>query len=88
MTERSDSWFQRQRQGFILGQLRAFGQIRRADIVRRFEITEAVASADIAHFLNEHPDLIDYDRQAKCYVLCHERLPGSEFKIVETPDAA
>lgn len=58
----------RQRQDFIRAQLQAFGMIRRAEIVKRFEVTIAVASADIQTFIAAHPDAIDYDRVAKCYV--------------------
>ena len=43
--------------------------IRRQQIVDKFEVTIQVASADIQQFLSEHPDLIDYDRSAKCYTL-------------------
>lgn len=41
--------------------------IRRAEIVQRFEVTIAVASADIQAFIAAHPGAIDYDRKAKCY---------------------
>ncbi len=61
------TWFMRQRQDFIRAQLETFGQIRSGDIVKRFDITIAVASADIATFIEQHPDAIDYDRSAKCY---------------------
>lgn len=63
------TWFQQQRQDFIRAQLEAFGMIRRQQIVDKFEVTIQVASADIQQFLSEHPDLIDYDRSAKCYTL-------------------
>jgi hypothetical protein len=62
------TWFQRQRQDFIRAQLEAFGQIRRADIADRFEVSVQVASADIAEFMAVHPDAIIYDGRAKCYV--------------------
>ena len=61
------SWFMRQRQDFIRAQLETFGQIRRADITKRFEVTTQVASSDIATFIEQHPDAIEYDRSAKCY---------------------
>lgn len=62
------TWFQKQRQDFIRAHLQAFGMIRRGEIVARFEVTLAVASADIQAFIAAHPDAIDYDRTAKCYV--------------------
>lgn len=63
------TWFMRERQGFIHAQLWAFGQIRRADIASRFEVSIQIASADIAAYVAEHPDAIIYDGRAKCYVL-------------------
>ena len=62
------TWFMRQRQDFIRAQLETFGMIRRSDIAERFEVTVQVASADIQAFIAAHPDAIDYDRAAKCYV--------------------
>ena len=62
------TWFMRQRQEFIRAQLETFGMIRRADIAERFEVTIQIASADIQAFIASHPDAIDYDRAAKCYV--------------------
>jgi hypothetical protein len=71
------SWFQRQRQDFIRAQLEAFGQIRRADIADRFEVSVQVASADIAEFMAVHPDAIIYDGRAKCYVFDDRALQSS-----------
>lgn len=67
-------WFARQRQDFIRAHLIAFGEIRRIDIANRFEITTQVASADIAVFVDAHPDVIIYDGKAKRYVLDRESL--------------
>lgn len=63
-------WFLDRRQEFIAATLRQFGQIRRADIVREFEVTNAVASADIAKFLDRGnlDGSICYDVSAKMYV--------------------
>jgi hypothetical protein len=58
----------RQRQDFIRAHLETFGMIRRQEIVDRFEVTIAVASADLQTFIAEHPDAIDYDRGVKRYV--------------------
>lgn len=65
-------WFLQQRQDFIRAQLQTFGQIRRADIAERFEVTVQVASSDIAEFVRNNPDAIIYDGRAKCYVLDRE----------------
>lgn len=64
------TWFMRQRQDFIRAQLETYGQIRRQQIVDKFEVTVLVASADIQAFIAAHPDAIDYDRSAKCYTFC------------------
>lgn len=39
-------WFKNRRQEFIAATIRQFGQIRRADIMRQFEVTAAIASAE------------------------------------------
>lgn len=62
-------WFKDRRQEFIAATLRQFGQIRRADIMRQFEVTAAIASADIAAFLASDPPHVTYDVSAKTYVL-------------------
>ena len=61
------SWFQKQRQDFIRATLMTYGMIRRKQIVEKFDVTLAIASADIQTFIDAHPDLIEYDRYAKCY---------------------
>lgn len=67
-------WFVRHRQEFIRAQLEVFGQIRRADICDRFEVSVQQASTDIAKFLTDHPDAMIYDGKAKVYVLDKEAL--------------
>lgn len=75
------TWFMKQRQDFIRAQLETFGMIRRGDIASRFEVTIQVASADIQAFIAAHPDAIDYDRTAKCYVYdARTALANSEGK--------
>lgn len=71
------SWFKRQRQDFIRAQLETFGMIRRQQIVDKFEVTLAVASADIQAFIAAHPGTIDYDRTAKCYTFDAEALAAA-----------
>lgn len=62
-------WFLDRRQEFIAATLRQFGQVRRADIVREFGVTVAVASKDISDFLAGDPPHVRYDVSAKTYVL-------------------
>lgn len=62
------TWFTDRRQEFIAATLRHFGQIRRADLVRQFDISTPQASADIAAFLASDPPHVTYDVSAKAYV--------------------
>lgn len=62
-------WFQNARQEFIAATLRQFGQIRRADIMRQFDISMQQASNDIAEFLAADPPHVVYDVRAKVYVM-------------------
>ena len=68
----------RQRQDFIRAHLEAFGQIRRADIAERFDITLAVASSDINMFLSFYPEAIIYDGRAKTYVLDRQHIKEAD----------
>lgn len=62
-------WFQDRRQEFIAATLRQFGQVRRADIMREFDVSMPQASADIARFMAAQPPHVRYDVSAKAYVL-------------------
>jgi hypothetical protein len=62
-------WFQNTRQEFIATTLRQFGQIRRADLMKTFDISPAQAANDIAEFLQSDPPHVEYDVRCKCYVL-------------------
>jgi hypothetical protein len=62
-------WFKNRRQEFIAATLKQFGQIRRADLVREFDISMPLASADIAEFLAHKPPFVRYDVSSKMYVL-------------------
>lgn len=62
-------WFKDRRQEFIAATLRQFGQIRRADIMRQFDLSEPQASKDIATFLAKDPPFVAYDTTLKAYVL-------------------
>jgi len=68
------TWFQQQRQDFIRANLQTYGMIRRQQVVDKFKVTTQVASTDIQQFIADHPDLIDYDRSAKCYTFDQTQL--------------
>ena len=61
-------WFKNRRQEFIATTLRTFGQIRRADLMREFDVSVVQASNDIADFLATEPPYVRYDVSAKAYV--------------------
>jgi len=63
------TWFTDRRQEFILATLRQFGQIRRADIMRQFDVSMPQASKDISDFLASNPPNVIYDVRAKAYVI-------------------
>lgn len=67
-------WFTTHRQEFIRDQLKTFGQIRRDDICKKFQVSTPQASADIRLFIEEHPNALYYDGKAKMYVLDQEVL--------------
>jgi hypothetical protein len=62
-------WFKDRRQEFIAATLRQFGQVRRQDLMREFDISLPQASNDIAAFLATDPPPVRYDVSAKAYVL-------------------
>lgn len=66
------TWFMARRQEFIEATLRQFGQVRRADLMREFDISMPQASADIAAFLAAEPKRVRYDVSAKTYVLIED----------------
>lgn len=63
------AWFKDRRQEFIAATFEKFGQVRRADLMRQFDISLPQASADIAAFLAADPPYVTYDVSAKTYVL-------------------
>lgn len=71
-------WFINHRQEFIAATLRTFGQINRGLLVERFGISMPQASADIAMFIRERPDVLVYDGKAKAYVLNADALSETQ----------
>lgn len=60
------------RQEFIAATLRQFGQVRRADLIREFDISAQQAAHDIAEFLAAKPKNVRYDVSLKAYVLVEQ----------------
>lgn len=73
---------QRDRLAFIELRIRFVGEIRRQDLVARFDIKSAAASRDVALYKELAPGNIDYDGKGKSYVL------GANFQpiFIFTPD--
>lgn len=69
------AWFKDRRQEFIAATLRQFGQIRRADLQREFDISAQQASADISAFLAAKPPHVRYDVSLKAYVMDESDVP-------------
>lgn len=63
------TWFTARRQEFIAATLKQFGQVRRSDLIREFDISIPQASNDIAEFLAADPPNVRYDVSGKCYIL-------------------
>ena len=69
---------QRDRLAFIELRIRFVGEIRRQDLVARFDIKSAAATRDVALYKELAPSNIDYDSKGKSYVL------GTNFQSIFT----
>ena len=77
-------WFLHRRQEFIAATLRQFGQVRRADLMREFDISLPQASNDIAEFLSASPPNVKYDVSAKAYVLLDDEPAALKGQVDDT----
>ena len=71
-----------ERLSFIEARLYFLGELRRADVVKRFSRASIQASRDLALYKELAPGNLAYDFQAKTY------LPGKKFKLIfgHTPE--
>ncbi len=69
------------RLSYIELRLRFMGDIRRADLVRRFGIQSAAATRDFALYRSLAPENIDYDAKAKIYILGQQFQPLFTYPI-------
>lgn len=67
----SERWFFQYRQSWIAETLHIFGYINREHIERKFGISTAQASLDLAAFQREFPEMITYNKSSKRF----ERSP-------------
>lgn len=63
------NWFTDHRQAWIAETVHIFGFIRRDHLMRKFGVSIAQASKDLAKFQEANPGVIVYDRSSKRYVL-------------------
>lgn len=76
-------WSVERRLALIDERLFWIGEVNRTDLVRRFGVSLAQASADIARYLARAPKGVSYDKQAKRYV-----ADASFRPVLAPPDAA
>jgi WYL domain len=76
-------WSVERRLALIEERLFWLGEVNRTDLVRRFGVSLAQASADIARYLARAPKGVSYDKQAKRYV-----AEASFRPVLAPPDAA
>ena len=71
-----------ERLSFIEARLYFLGELRRADVARRFSRASIQASRDLALYKEVAPENLVYDYQAKTY------LPGEKFRLIfsRTPE--
>ena len=62
-----DTWFIAQRIAWIVESVQIFGHINREHICRKFAVTMAIASTDLAKVMDRYPDLMTYSRSTKRY---------------------
>jgi predicted DNA-binding transcriptional regulator YafY len=76
-------WGVERRLAFIEHRLFWYGEINRAALVERFDVSMSQASADISRYVALNPAGMDYDRSAKRYVAVPEFTP-----VLSSPDAS
>lgn len=61
------TWFQRHRIEWIAEMIRIYGFINRGHVMRKFCVSQAVASRDLQDAMKQHPDLMRYNMTTKRY---------------------
>lgn len=62
-------YFEQMRVAWIIEMVEIYGFINRGHVVKKFGVTEQVASKDFGTVQKLHPHLMRYDTSAKCYFL-------------------
>lgn len=61
-------YFESLRVHWIVEMIGIYGFINRGHVMRKFDVTAAVASKDFRTVMKSYPDLMEYDVNWKCYV--------------------
>lgn len=82
------TWAIERRLDYIAWRLASRGTIRRSDLVRVFDISEAHASSDLTEFNRAHPGAMAYNLSAKHYAANGVRdaralLPGIDWAAID-----
>ena len=72
---------QRDRLAFVELRLRFMGEIRRQELVARFDIQAAAATRDIAQYKELAPGNMEYDTKGKVYVRAAWFRPLFDFPV-------
>ena len=62
------NWFERKRIEWIHESLRIYGFINGKHIMKKFSVSSAQATHDLATFNKLYPNTMVYDQSRKCYV--------------------
>jgi len=60
-------WFRQHRIDWIVEIVRIYGFINREHIEKKFKVSTPQASYDLRDAMNEHPNIITYNRSTKRY---------------------
>ena len=70
---------QRERLAFIEFRLWFLGDVRRPDLMDRFDIAPAVATRDLGAYRELAPQNIDFDSKRKVYAVSYTHLWGFQY---------
>lgn len=73
------SYFPALRRDYILWRLATFGEVQRGDIMRTFGTSEAQSTGDMKGLLDDHPEIVRYDKTRKRYVPARRHQPAARL---------
>lgn len=72
------TWFTEQRQQWIAESLQIYGFINRQHLMKKFNVSNALAATDFRKFKRANPNTFKYDKQRKCYISNNHKEPHAE----------